>query len=255
MNAAPLDRETDGRARVWDPSFARRSPIFEPLVAAARRLEGLGAFPEPEELDAALAELAGVRFVRAEPRRRRARREPSALYDARITRDGEVPTRSGSWHDLLNALVWATFPRAKRALHARQHALVVPARPGESARRSRALDALALLDEGGVVVAAPDGAPSAGEAELARALERGEAQAFVFGHAIYESLVRGWRTPTASVVAIASAPELGAVDRALAAVLAAPAALPDPRAMPRLPLDRLEGLPRRQDGRSIPLTD
>ena len=43
-------------------------------------------------------------------------------YDARIALERVVPTRARSWHDLLNALVWATFPRAKLALHARSAA-------------------------------------------------------------------------------------------------------------------------------------
>jgi len=131
-----------------------------------------------------------------------------------------VPTRPGSWHDLMNALVWATFPRAKRALHERQHRLVVPAAPAESARRPRELDALALLDEGGVVVLASAGAldegderrgereereergerGERGERALEEAIAAGDATAFVFGHAIYEGLVLGRPAPLASVV-------------------------------------------------------
>lgn len=98
------------------------------------------------------------------------------MYDARIVNEGVVPTREGSWHDLMNALVWATFPRAKKALHTRQHGLVRVAQPGESLRRPRELDALALLDEGGVAVT-KDGAR------------------IVFGHAIYEGYVLGWPAP------------------------------------------------------------
>src|SRR5688572_10313573 len=36
---------------------------------------------------------------------------------------GTVPTRPDNLHDLMNALVWARFPRAKHALCARQVAL------------------------------------------------------------------------------------------------------------------------------------
>jgi hypothetical protein len=157
------------------------------------------------------------------------------MYDARIAREGCVPTRPGSWHDLMNALVWATFPAAKRALHARQHGLVVPAAPGESAHRSRELDALALLDEGGVVVVTPS--PIADEDALARALARGEATASVFGHAIYEGIVLGRPAPLASVVCVAGDPDLD-----LAAVVADRGCLVEPRAMLRIRADeRLAG--------------
>lgn len=218
----------------WDPLFFERSPLFAAITPAARALAHHGAFPAPEELDAALAPLAGVRFVRQAPRARRARRTPrdrSAMYDARITLAGEVPTRPGSWHDLLNALVWATFPRAKRALHARQHRLVVPGAPA----RSRALDALALFDEGGVVVASDT--PLDGEAAVANGVLRGQATLAVFGHAIYEGLALGWPSPIASVLVVrgrrAGGPDLDA------AVAATTAELEDPRDLTRLPL----GLP------------
>lgn len=147
-----------------------------------------------------------------------------------------MPTRPGSWHDLMNALVWATFPLAKRALHLRQHGLVVLAAPGESARRSREQDALALFDEGGLVVMRAAGAgarPS--EEELAAEIEAGEATALVFGHAIYEGIVLGRPAPLGSVVCV-SCPRDG-VDAALASAIADPAAFAEPRVMLRLRAD------------------
>jgi hypothetical protein len=109
--------------------------------------------------------------------RRGRRLGASERYDALITEQRVVPTRHGSWHDLLNALVWATFPRAKRALHARQHRAIT-SRLGPDLRlpggRTRDQDAVAMLDEGGVVILNRGGdAPSP----------------IVFGHAIYERLV------------------------------------------------------------------
>ncbi len=82
------------------------------------------------------------------------------------------------WHDLMNALVWATFPAAKAALHSRQHrAIVGGLAPGACTlpRRTPELDALALVDEGGVVVGGGGG------------------PVVVFGHAIYESVALGVR--------------------------------------------------------------
>lgn len=238
-----------GRAVSWDASLARRSPLFAPLAealaalaaAAATATEGGDAsFPQPETIDAALGARAGIRFERQRPvaRRRRRPRDPALMYDARIAREGCVPTRPGSWHDLMNALVWATFPQAKRALHERQHGLVVPASPGESARRPRELDALALLDEGGLVVSSPTSLAGADEEELARAVGSGEAKAFVFGHAIYEGIVLGRPAPLASVVCVVCREaSVAEADRALAAVVADRTQILDPRAMLRLRAD------------------
>lgn len=163
---------------MWDPDFGS-GERFDALRGALDALGRHATFPSPEAIDEALSALAGIRFVRQEKvprRRRRTPRDPASMYDARIVNEGVVPTREGSWHDLMNALVWATFPRAKKALHARQHGLVRIAQPGESLRRPRELDALALLDEGGVAVTKDGGR-------------------VVFGHAIYEGYVLGWPAP------------------------------------------------------------
>ena len=87
---------------------------------------------------------------------------------------GEVPTRAHNLHDLLNALVWARFPRAKRALCARQVSLARergPAPAGQQRLRSREQDAAAMLDEGGMLL--------------------GPTTRAVFGHAALEDAVLG----------------------------------------------------------------
>ncbi len=230
---------------MWDPSFIERSPIFWPLRSATRALapSSTPGFPPPERIDEALAPRSGVRFERQRPvprRRRRAPRDPSTMYDARI-RAGCVPTRPGSWHDLMNALVWATFPKAKRALHDRQFELVVPALPGESARRPRELDTLALLDEGGLLVVSAQ--PPASEEALVSALADRRATAILFGHAIYEGLVLGRPMPLASVVCLGIAHSdrrhhvVHEADEALASILADRSQMLDPGAMLRLRVD------------------
>src|SRR5262249_20819200 len=153
-----------------------------------------------------IAHKAPVRFREqpAKPRgKRRGERSARDLYDGRIVEEGWVPTRPGSWHDFLNMLVWATFPEAKWQLHVRQHRaqqarIDGAVRPLPNAR-TREQDALALIDEGGVVLvcrperagdlasALADRRPDAAEALFAA----GDARAVVFGHALYEGLVHG----------------------------------------------------------------
>lgn len=191
----------------FDARFFERDARFAPIAEVASMFVEYKEWPAPADLDRALSSRAGVRFVPAKrrPRRQRGPVNLGEMYDAHIVR-GEVPTREKNWHDFLNALVWATFPRSKAALHARQHAaLQAWARTGELASgdrvrrlpnaRTRELDALALVDEGGILLC--------DDAKV------------VFGHAIYEGFVlevpamiaRGviLHGPSASVDALLSA--------------------------------------------------
>lgn len=85
---------------------------------------------------------------------------------------GSVPTRRDNLHDLLNALTWARFPRAKQALCVRQLRLARERGVVDGLRvRSREQDACAMLDEGGMIL--------------------GPTQRAVFGHAALEDAVVG----------------------------------------------------------------
>jgi hypothetical protein len=204
------------RATPFDRDFLARSPLLWPIADAARRLGPLEDFPAHDALAAVFQGEPPVRFVPGVPRgRRRAAVDPTTLYDGRITLERTVPTRARCWHDFMNALVWGTFPAAKRALHARQHrAIAARIEPGARtlpAARTPELDALALLDEGGVVVLAD--APEAtrmalrrGSGALRDAIATGRVDAVVFGHAIFESLVLGVSPAAVAAVVLARDP-------------------------------------------------
>jgi Protein of unknown function (DUF3025) len=225
-------RRTRAAAATYEPRFFVRSPLFWPIARPAEKLADCTEWPDLERLQRVFDGEPPVRFVPARPRPRRKRRgplKPEELYDARITLERCVPTRLRSWHDLLNALVWASFPRSKRALHERQlRALASRIPPGATrlpATRSREHDALALIDEGGVVVIeAPD-----------RSLS------IVFGHALHEGLVLGVRSMVARAVVVGAAhlpdsqaERLALADRLLEQRLRAPELSPD--ALPRIAL-------------------
>lgn len=232
------------RAAAWDRRVFE-DPLFWAIRPYAARLPEGGAMPAVEIVDAALAEHARIRFASATPRGRRGRRV--SMYDTDIM-EGAVPTREGSWHDLMNALVWAALPRSKRALHALQERYVAETRG--TGRRLPAHDALAILDEGGALVCAPR--PLAGEAEIDRALETGEARLLPFGHAIYESVAIGGPRPLVRarpVVVPAGAMEddralVDAADAALEAVIARGELARTPKDLPCITLARVFGDPR-----------
>lgn len=111
-------------------------------------------------------------------------------YEQHVAATGRVPTRDNA-HDLFNGLVWLRCPGFKAALNA-AHIAAPPAPPG---RRGPVRDALTLLDESGLLLAAP---PTLRQALRARdwtalfvthrALWR-EARALVVGHALLEKLL------------------------------------------------------------------
>lgn len=156
----------------FDGRFFTRHEDFWPIEKAASRFADYEDWPDVSEYNVADAP---VRFEEAPIKRKRPPGEivRAELYDARIVNDRVVPTRPRMWHDFLNALVWITFPKAKLALHRRQHAAIekwIP--PGATQlpnARTREQDALALIDEGGVLLVA--------------------GRTMFFGHALFEGLI------------------------------------------------------------------
>jgi hypothetical protein len=176
------------------------------VAPALHTLRDLDAFPAVRDLDARLGALLppreGGRYRLVEDRSVRPRKAPprpvSERYDVVIDARGEIPTRPDNWHDLFNALVWASFPRAKSRLSARQRRLHEErARRGDDTNaRTRAQDALALLDEGGVLSLCAPGdldtlTRALSDRPLAEIVREGRARVLLFGHAALEHLVHG----------------------------------------------------------------
>ena len=240
----------------WHPLACDGSDWFWPLRALGLTFRAHHRFPSPEELSAGFAErmsqlglgsapFASLRFVAAEKKKRRRAKTSirvSDLYEGQVIEMHRVPTRENDWHDFFNAMAFTTFPRAKWALHARQHS-ILRQRIGDGARRlpgsrTREQDALSLFDEGGVVVAltALAHAKLAREAgddlqsSISSLIESRQAIVIPFGHALYEHLIAGLPCPLAAHHLMPllphpeSAPALASflekIDRLLAADLA-----------------------------------
>lgn len=251
----------------WDPSICDEPGGARwPLSDALRYLRACRTWPSVVQLGDVLT-ARGVRNARGlrvrtelQAPRTRARgaaealRCRDALYDARIDGEGVLPTRSRSYHDLFNALVWATFPRAKAAISARQHAIWERTLPPTFTRlpsaRTREQDALAMLDEGGLLLATPPEAArevaalvSAGDllALEARARE-GALVGLVFGHAVHEHFVSSDAPVRAATVVLPLQPPLwepsivARVDAALAERVEDPASFRAPSDAAGLPV-------------------
>ena len=242
---------------VWFEDFLMRSPMFEPLrpLGAALRSPQWPALDDLQRL--ADARGTGVSTRSGAPLRFVAQAGKAAVfedkYEARIYLKGEVQIRAASWHDLFNALVWLTFPRAKAALNERHYRELERRRVGGAQDRGPAQDALTLFDEGGVIVAASDPALAA----LLTGFEwkqlfwhrRSEVlhcmRFYLFGHALYEKALAPFTGVTGRGVIFGvddaffempSAAQLTALDAQLAAHIGNAARLATTRELVPVPI-------------------
>jgi len=194
------------QAPEWNRAALLQSPLFAPLHPILANLEAAG-FPTLQECNALLmAQPSGIavqsgaqlRFVAHQP----GKLPFEAQYEPRCYLTGEVPTRKDNWHDLFNALVWMTFPKAKAAINARHyHALMQEGSAGNAesgSQRGVVRDVNTLLDESGVLVVYSD-------PELAGLLRgfkwkelfwkmrvqlRANMGFYMFGHGLYEKALQ-----------------------------------------------------------------
>jgi len=231
------------------PRIYQESPWYGSIAAALARFDALDRFPTPEELSALYHErtahlpLPPLRFVASpKTKAKRPKRQPidpSTLYEGRVIDRGEVPTRLDDWHDLFNALAFVHFPRAKRALHARQYGILKSRLTPSSTRlpnaRTREQDALSLFDEGGICLAAPHALAGvlheADDDTLRDALATQQVRIFPFGHALYEHMVARLPVPLGTLVVVPLTADVIASDGLLDGLdLALSQQLDDPRA-------------------------
>lgn len=184
-----------------DPELVE-SRIFDPLRVHGGAVLDL-AEPGMDDFERALAAREPPVRVASGRALTLVRQGPKPLrledkYEARVYLRGELQVREADPHDHFNVLVWLAFPRAKAALNARQFEALKAQAAAGAANRGPTQDALTLFDEGGVAVVSSDG----GLLELLRdwrwkALfwenrERLLAgmQFFLFGHAVYQKMLR-----------------------------------------------------------------
>jgi hypothetical protein len=186
----------------WNKEVLLHTPFFTPLRAAISRFGNefptlhdcnaqLGVFQPPISLHSG----QHLSFVPQEY----GKLPFESQYEPRCYLKGEVPHRENNWHDLLNALVWFTFPKAKAAINLRHYqAQTMEVHLPEQSQRGAVRDALTLFDESGVIVVSA-------EADLADLLRnfrwrelfwqhRTHVQSgmgfFLFGHGLYEKTLR-----------------------------------------------------------------
>ncbi|MCZ4304984.1 DUF3025 domain-containing protein [Zoogloeaceae bacterium G21618-S1] len=180
------------------PAALARWPLFAPLAAL---LEGSGdRLPGLLALNRLVAQAApGLASASGEAIRFVAPDAISTDYELSVFDCGQVATRDDNWHDYFNALVWATFPRAKAALNACHMQASALAGVARVRGRGPVRDALTQFDECGMLVLGTDDALLAAMARHdwlpvfwdARARVKATTRFLLFGHASYDQM----RTP------------------------------------------------------------
>jgi len=133
------------------PRLSFEHPAFSVLETSVRqRLLSLDHFPAPDELRTLAGGIpssipAWFDFAVQDQDELVA----AGGFDAMLARTSNVPTRTGSFHDLLGACIWLHFPALKTAIHRGQLTA------SERARGPRE-NALTHLDESGVLVVGTD---------------------------------------------------------------------------------------------------
>jgi hypothetical protein len=244
-------RETVEPAVFARPPLALWSP-FQELLRGAQ-------WPSVESLNAWVYKAKNVagspvpRFVTQTP----ALLSDGLHYEQRIAEHGQIATREGNWHDLLNALIWLRYPALKAALNARQVAEIAVAGPK---RRTRAQCALTHFDEAGIVVQVRDpGLLRLWDAHDWHELfwrERaawtdGRVAAHVFGHALLEHALKPGQLLVGKALVVvmrqggnvecASAESAGDEFAELAAAIRRGELLNDPQELRPLPLSGIPG--------------
>jgi hypothetical protein len=176
-------------------------------------------------------------------------------YEQRIGERGQIAMRRDSLHDLYGALMWLAWPQSKWAIHQGQMDWI---RAHGARQRSRHQQALAHVDEAGLIVATDD--PTLVEALHdhdwagllgARRAAWSGVRVAVIGHALFElkrtqphDLLAG---KVIAVIGPTSAERL-MVDAVVAQGIDQRRAAADPRDLPTLPLAAIPGWdPRNTD--------
>lgn len=237
------------------PPDLARAPYDQ--LAGFAALFAHGRWPTLAELDALVAGPAHpaggwpIRFVADDQVLKR----DGLGFAQRIASTGAVATRPGSWHDLYSALVWARYPRLKRALNQLEVADLPAQGRGNRTRRQQAI---AHVDEAGLLVASED--PALLEAIDAHDWQRlfwtrrddlgRRVVIHVFGHALFElghtphlglaGKALLFRVPD-GFCAMPFDERAVALDAAAAEAVLAGRLAADPASMPSLPLAGLPG--------------
>lgn len=231
------------RSPEWNRQALLQSPLFAPLHPILAQL-GNEAFPSLQDCNGLLETHLPTATVQSGVPLRFVTQQSGKLpfeaqYEPRCYLKGEVPTRANNWHDLLNALVWLTFPKTKAILNARHYHALLEERAEGRTGRGAVRDVNTLFDESGVIVVYADADLSTLLRDFQwrelfwqrRAQVRAGMGFYLFGHGLYEKALQPYVGMTGQGLLLGVEPaffawplaqQLAHLDGLLADYLAAP---------------------------------
>ena len=180
----------------WNQAWLLKTPLFLPLSPVLTQMDTVN-FPSLVDFnDLLIAKPICVKrghslcFVPQEA----GKMGFESQYEPRCYLTGEVQTRPNNWHDLFNALVWLTFPKAKAAINRRHYLALINKADTSGSQRGKVRDMATLFDESGVVVvyANPELADMLCNFKWKELFWHHRTQSetsmgfFIFGHGLYE---------------------------------------------------------------------
>ncbi len=244
------------RYRAPDRGDTSAATFAHPAFAGFERWHDWCLSPEWPDLDALNAGLSGATHASTGRPLRFVAQTPELLadghhYESRIFECGEIATRTGNWHDLLNAMIWCRFPAIKSALNLRQFR-DVQAVGGK--QRTPAQYAQTLFDEGGAIVQLRDDmllpawdAHDWTEIFRPEHWRSGAMRIHVFGHALLEHALTPNKLMTAKCLVWQGDPTGFDPIDATAAAIAEACWLTDPQELRPLPVSGIPGWHPNQD--------
>jgi hypothetical protein len=246
----------------WNLTTLLQSPLLAPLYPVLHKLN-VSDFPSLQDLNKYLAGVQTPLRVQSGRVLHFVPQEKSGLgfeeqYEPRCFLNGEVQTRSENWHDVFNALVWLTYPRAKAAINARHYQVLSQEHVANESQRGLVRDMATLLDESGVIVVCSN----ANLAALLKSFQwktlfwqhreqvRAEMDFYIFGHGLYEKALQPYVGMTGQGLVVEVATEffswtlpqrLSYLDEKLADYLLQPEHGLSPRALHPVPLLGMPG--------------
>ncbi len=201
----------------WDPNILNRHPLYAPFSPWQPYFEQHQSnWPTLAELQTIIAQQAPIRS-HGGTLIHLVNQDSTALsfidqYESRIYLKGEIQTRTHSWHDLFQVLVWCRFPATKVVLNKRHYQQSWQRNQHEpiDKRRTPIENALTLFDECGAIIVScrPNLLTLVIDHDwetlfcAQRQTLKKEFGCFVFGHALHEKTVAPYIGMTAKAVFI-----------------------------------------------------
>lgn len=179
-------------------NFLTQSPVFLPLLSGASAFVHLNAWPTADDFNLILQKnpvtsRENFRVVEQDTHQHAFHEG----YEQRLFLKNELQTRTESWHDFFNFLVWTTFPKTKSLINQLQFQDAKQQHELHSKQRTPLQNRLTLFDENGIVIVcrSPELISLLKNREWKKLfwLRRDEVKShmrfFIIGHSIYEKML------------------------------------------------------------------